>query len=461
MKKLLLSTFGALAIGFQAFAQPVVPNTYVLYSGDKNTDFINGDPYNFDNGLTIVETGTTDKFYKMTGTTASYFVGGAGTGSYGATGNPTISFSGDIDNTDVAFTANTQGKDLKLILAFANAGKSQVWGYEFTIPASTTPTVVSAPLSSFKLRDPNYNFTGASINATQLSTISEFEFGLTYVSDGGAGTAELDFDNFLLVETPTTPVAEYVLYSGQKNTDFINGDPYNFDNGLTIVETGTNDKFYKMTGSTTGYYVGGGGTGSFGATGNPTINYSGQVANTTVAFTAVTQGKELKLIIVFGNSGKSKVWGYEFVIPASTTPTVVSAPLGLFKLRDANFSFTGSVINEVDLASISEFEFGLTYVSDGGVGSAELYFDNFMLVDSNPTGINNSNISNTSFLVYPNPCNTGTLNLGESEVSYSMSTATGVVVKTGVGNKVDVSNLEKGMYLISIGKGKVSKVILN
>ena len=268
------------------------------------------------------------------------------------------------------------------------------------------------------------------------------------------------FQAFAQPQLPNT----LVLYSGDKSIDFINGEPYGFDNGLAIFESGTTDKFYSMIGKTDvakPYFVGSAGAGSYDPTSNPTIDYLGQVANTSVAFTSVSQGKDLKLSIAFASDDQSKVWGYEFALPASTTPVMLTAPLGLFKLRDNSKAFSGAVITEADLATVSKFEFGLTNLSDGGVGVAELHFDNFMLLDTYLTGTSNSNISNAFFFVYPNPCNTGILNLGESEVSYTLSTAIGVVAKSGVGHKVDVSNLEKGMYLISTSNGKMAKVILN
>lgn len=212
MKKTLLSLVALLS--FSSVAQ-----TLVLYSGNSSTDFINGGPYAFDKAkMTITDSlksGAADKFYYITGATSSWYVGGVGTGSYGATGNPTISYSGKVESTNVDFSAYTKGGSVKMTVVFKSAAGS-AWGKEIELTgADLAEKVFSTPLASFTKRNADYSFSTTPITDEDLATVSAFEFGVTYLSNSGVGTAEIEFDNFKLESA--TAVNDVLLTSTFSN----------------------------------------------------------------------------------------------------------------------------------------------------------------------------------------------------------------------------------------------------
>lgn len=194
MKKTLLSLVALLS--FSSVAQ-----TLVLYSGNSSTDFINSTPAVFNKApMTITDSlksGASDKFYYFNGTTSSWYVGGAGTGRYGTTNNPTISYTGKVESSNVNFSAYTKGGSVKLAIVFKSA--SAAWGKEIELTgADLAEKVFSTPLTSLTKRNADYSFSTTPITDEDLATIYEFEFGVTYLSNSGVGTAEIEFDNFKL-----------------------------------------------------------------------------------------------------------------------------------------------------------------------------------------------------------------------------------------------------------------------
>lgn len=183
----------------------------------------------------------------------------------------------------------------------------------------------------------------------------------------------------------------FVLYKGDKKTDFLNGDFYSFDPpSPKVVDSlflGSTDKSLYFSGSTTGYFIGGfGNSGYSGATKLKIASaFDGKVATSTFGFTAYTQGTDAVLKVQLKSA--TSTFGYVFdLTSAKTGPAPFSVTLGTFKtvVKDEP---TGTPITDADFETIDEVQFVVNYKT--AVGEATVILDNIVLVDGTLTGLSN------------------------------------------------------------------------
>lgn len=76
------------------------------------------------------------------------------------------------------------------------------------------------------------------------------------------------------------------------------------------------------------------------------------------------------------------------------------------------------------------------------------------------TGLKNETVYDASLGVYPNPVSeNATLFISENEESYSLMNTQGTLVKTGVDTKINMNGVDKGLYILKVGK-KSTKVVV-
>jgi hypothetical protein len=188
------------------------------------------------------------------------------------------------------------------------------------------------------------------------------------------------------------------------------------------------------------------------------LGYTGTVANSVLKFKVFTDSSGAGLRIQFmTNSNIYYAFQWDTIPGADTGFVEVIVPMSQFKTV-VNDKLTGVAITDQLLqGTTSQVQF-IVYASDSNT-YAFVGLDDIEIGNEITTDLPLNNISYASQHVYPNPCRTGTLFLGETQKDYSVMNASGMLIKTGNGKTIDVSDLNAGIYYIKINTN-VQKVIL-
>lgn len=267
---------------------------------------------------------------------------------------------------------------------------------------------------------------------------------------------------FLLFASAVQAQSPVVIYNGTTGQLF-NGTPYAFDS-VKVSEKiwGTNTYWNLMgTSSDSSKYVGGAGNARYGAGTDPEpLGFTGSVAGSAISFKLYTDSTSPGFRIQFVTSDDI-LFGYQWDSVPATADTgfiEVVVPLSDFKI------IKGDTISNVALTDF-ELEDATSQVAFVLMASdtstlASLGIDDLVIGNLSTLSIYDQDISSGRPAIYPNPCNTGMVNLGESPRNYSLMNSSGAAMKIGTGKTLDVSSLNPGVYYIKMD-ADVQKLIIN
>lgn len=261
--------------------------------------------------------------------------------------------------------------------------------------------------------------------------------------------------------------APFIIWDGT-SAGAAHGTPFKLGPATVKLDSfnlGTKVYYLDVSSVSTSYYAGGAGVATYSAPEVATpLGYTGSVANTTVKYIYSTFGSANPVTVRFDlKTTSGSTYGRESTLKTSTSATdfdTLSVPLSSFKLVNLSDGTFSTPLADTALAlATSEVQLNASTKANSGEGAIAFKVAYLHFIQSAPLAIDDDLLT-SNFNVFPNPNNTGVINLGENAKSYSLSTISGAVVKEGVGNTINVEGLEKGVYFVRVGN-KTTKVVLN
>lgn len=242
--------------------------------------------------------------------------------------------------------------------------------------------------------------------------------------------------------------SDFVIYSGNLETDFFNIKPYTY-NGLSVKDTlvAGQDKALFLKGKATNYFAGGFGSSRYN-TSDPVLlssEYKGDFSKTRINFNAITTtpGTIINIDLFKNPDGityPNDRWEYAFEIcPNTPCPTSFSALLSDFKAIDENYMPKGPNMLASDFANVIGIQFNIIVTANNGNGSTSILFDNLTFSEDVLTGLDE------------------TIQISNNE-DVSVFDSIGRFISSG---KLNELNLESNkLYIVKSGN-KARKVIIN
>jgi len=269
----------------------------------------------------------------------------------------------------------------------------------------------------------------------------------------------------LMVLATTFSFAQTIVYyDGTDN--FLNSpvtDAGNVFDNLVVTEPtdGPTGAYLHLTGSATGYYVGGFVNAHYLEDGSKAqilpVEAGADLSKINITFDVFTNGTSTKLKFQF--QGNPNNFGYEFDLAANAAAkagwTSVTLPLSDLQQIIGNDP-TGDAPTVEDVNSFSEFQIIVVCTSNLGVCDAEANVDNIKITGPGVISgiLNNSKVSTISLA--PNPASDfATLTYSATaETVVNVADLKGSVVKTVKGSTssatINTSDLTSGLYVVTV-----------
>ncbi len=266
---------------------------------------------------------------------------------------------------------------------------------------------------------------------------------------------------FIALSTTLFAQSPVVIYNGTVGQLF-NSSPMAFDSAHVMEDSIGSNKYMEIWGTSpdTSLRVGDVTNAAYDVFNSILpLGYTGTVASSSLTFRAYTDTTMAGLMIEFVTNSQI-MYGYKWdSIPGSDTGFVtVTIPLAEFTTVVDGKLTSVAITDQLLQGTISQVRFVLLAKDSSSFASVGL--DDIIIGNSMVTGLETNTLGTQSQTVYPNPCHTGTLFLGEESKEYSITNASGAFVLSGKGKTADVSGLNSGIYYIKID-ADVQKVIVN